>query len=229
MSNRIDRLFKEVLSEHKVLPSAEAWTKVQSGISKKNKITIVWRMAAVFVLSGALTGAWYLISNNDTTRQLTGKTEVVVPEKNTIDKSVEPTNKNNQPAIAQTTKSENRKKRNEINKVNEEQHSKKETIAMDIGVEESKVEEVVISTEPVLIAKVTKPEKPIVIEFTLPSLLKEPVVEIVQASEVESSGLKKVLETARDVKNGDSDLGIIRDARNQLFALDFKKDKTKRN
>ena len=58
---------------------------------------------------------------------------------------------------------------------------------------------------------------------------KEPIIEVAQANEAESSGLKKILETALDVKNGDSDLGIIRDAKNQLFALDFKKDKTKRN
>ena len=35
MSNRIDQLFKDSLSEHKAPPSAEAWEKIHSGLIKK--------------------------------------------------------------------------------------------------------------------------------------------------------------------------------------------------
>ena len=94
---------------------------------------------------------------------------------------------------------------------------------------QKQVEDKVMVTEQERIALSVKKEKPVVIEFTLESISKEPIIEVAQANEAESSGLKKILETALDVKNGDSDLGIIRDAKNQLFALDFKKDKTKRN
>lgn len=232
MSNRIDRLFKDALSEHNIPPSAEAWTKVQSAVSKKNKIIIVWRAAAVFVLCGVLIGTWYLLNHDEsiTPGRLTEKTEVVTPEKNSIDNPVESTHENPQPNLAQTTKSENQKKRNERPEVNKRpQNPIKETTAMQDGESAVQVEEIVISAEPTQIAQTTKQEKPIVIEFTLPSLSKEPVVEVAQTSEEESSGLKKVLETALEVKNGESDFSIIRDARNQLFALDFKKDKTKRN
>ena len=87
----------------------------------------------------------------------------------------------------------------------------------------------VIITEPILLTQTTKPEKPIVIEFTLESIKKPIVTEVAQANEVENSGLKKILEAARDVKNGESDFSIIRETKNQLFALDFRKEKTKRN
>jgi len=86
-----------------------------------------------------------------------------------------------------------------------------------------------ISTDPILIAQNAKTEKPMVIEFTLAPIVNEPVTEVTQNDSESSSGLKKILETARDVKNGEADLGIIRDTKNQLLAFDFKKDKTKRN
>jgi len=45
----------------------------------------------------------------------------------------------------------------------------------------------------------------------------------------DKSGFQKILEKARDIKNGESELGSLRDAKNELFALDFRRDKTKRN
>lgn len=66
--------------------------------------------------------------------------------------------------------------------------------------------------------------KPIVIEFSL-----DPVAPpVVTAEATEKKGLQRFLEKARDVKNGESDLGL-REATNDLLAWGFKKDKTKRN
>jgi hypothetical protein len=75
---------------------------------------------------------------------------------------------------------------------------------------------------------VTKAEKPIVIEFTLEAITTD-TQQVAQASEEKNTGLKKIFDKALELKNGESDFGSLRDAKNELFALDFRKDKTKRN
>ncbi len=229
MSNRIDQLFKNMLSEHKAAPSAEAWTKVQSGLSKKNKRIIFWRIAAVFVLFGVLISTWYFLSNDETIThpQLAKKKEIVTPPKEVIKKPVESITESVKTNITQSP--ENRKRRNEKSEIKKQiENSTSQNIAVENELQKQ-VEDKVMVTEQERIALSVKKEKPVVIEFTLESISKEPIIEVAQANEAESSGLKKIWETALDVKNGDSDLGILRDAKNQLFALDFKKDKTKRN
>jgi len=62
--------------------------------------------------------------------------------------------------------------------------------------------------------------KPIKLEFTLEDLPSEQPVATV--NEERSSGLKKVWEMAREVKNGE---GPVREMKNELFALSFKKSK----
>jgi hypothetical protein len=235
MSNRIDQLFKDSLSEHKVAPSAEAWTKVKSRLSKKNKLVIVWRIAAVFVLFGAIISTWYFLNNNEAipTTQLTEKIEIDLPQQVVIDKekAVDPAMKSTNSTIARatTTETENRKKRTLKSEIKREaQNTINHPLSLTNNELQKQVEETAVVTEPVLIAETVKPEKPIVIEFTLESISTKSTIEVAKTVE-ENSGLKKILETARDVKNGDSDLSIIRDAKNQLLALDFRKDKIKRN
>ncbi len=229
MSNRIDQLFKETLSDHKVVPSAEAWTKVQSGLSKKNKLLIAWRMAAVFALFGTLIGMWYFLDDNEmiTTPQLTEKIEVVTPKNNVIEKPIQPIKESRKPNIAQIPKSKKKKKEIPNHEIKKEiQNSITENSVTDNQELQKPAEEVTIA-EPVLVAQAERKEKPIVIEFTLKPVITETAV--AQVLEEDNSGLKKIWDAARDVKNGDSDLGILRDAKNQLFALDFRKDKSKRN
>ncbi|MEY4930929.1 MAG: hypothetical protein RI909_1653 [Bacteroidota bacterium] len=231
MSNRIDQLFKEKLSDHKVAPSAEAWMKVQSGLSKKNKLVIVWRMAAVFVLFGAFIGTWYFLNHDNTinTPQLTEKSEIITPENDVIEKPIKPLKESAKPNIAQTPKSERKKKEIQSHEIKKElQNSVAENSVTNNQELQKQAEEVTIA-EPVLVAQAEIKEKPIVIEFTLEPITKEAPVAVAQTLEEDNSGLKKIWDAARDVKNGDSDLSIIRDAKNQLFALDFRKDKSKRN
>jgi len=226
MSNRIDKLFKDKLSEHKVTPAAQAWTRVQSGLSKKNKIIIVWRMAAVIVLFGAMVGVWYLLDNDDTLKpgQLTEKNEIIAPQKDVLENQVEVT-KSTKPEMAQAVKSEKRIVNRENKK--DAQNPISENIVLNNSVLQA--EETPIISESVLLAQSVTNEKPMVIEFTLESVSPEPVVPVAQSMDDETSGLKKIFDAALDVKNGESDLGIIREAKNQLFALDFRKSKPKRN
>jgi len=228
MSNRIDKLFKDKLSEHKVTPAAQAWTRVQSGLSKKNKIIIVWRIAAVFLLFGTMIGTWFLLNNDDAIRpaQLTRKKEITSPQKDVLGNPVEVA-QSTKPKMAQTAKPEKRIVKNLNKKVS--QNAIIEPDALNNSELQKEAEGSTVLTEHQLTAQPIKKEKPIVIEFTLESVSTKPVVSVAQTSGEETSGLKKIFDAALDVKNGESDLGIIREAKNQLFALDFRKSKPKRN
>ena len=63
-------------------------------------------------------------------------------------------------------------------------------------------------------------QKPIKLEFTLEDFSSEQPVATV--NEEKSSGLKKVWDLAREVKNGD---GPVHEIKNELFALNFRKNK----
>ena len=72
-------------------------------------------------------------------------------------------------------------------------------------------------------------EKPIVIEYTLESILpQKKETPIVAEIDERKNGFQKALEFAREAKNSDSPLGEIRQAKDDLFALNFKKDKQKK-
>ena len=218
MSNRIDQLFKGLLGEYKIQPSAEAWTKVQAGLSKKNKIIFAWRLAAAFLLFGSLLGTWFYVQREPAQLSET----IIVPEVNKgIEVAIKPTMEKSLPS--QATAKRKSKKENRVAIV-EKILIAKNTFEEN-EVEQAKVYNIATIAEPTLMAK---SEKPLVIEFTLETISTEPIQEVEAATKEENSGLKKILDVARDVKNGDTDLGI-RDAKNQLFAFDFKKDKLKRN
>jgi len=217
----MDQLFKNKLGDHRLPPSQEAWDKIESGLSKKNNTVILWRAAAVFVLCGLLTGAWfYWQSAQDRTQQLATKQDDIlekVPElqEPLVEPVVKEENKNQATLIKKSSRSNREKvtstKNEEVEPVQILEETEKELIALSENV----------SMEPI-----AKAEKPIVIEFTL-----DPVpakILVTQSAEEKSKGLKKVLNKAIDLKNGEG-LGGLRDAKNELLAFDFKKDKTKRN
>src|SRR5690349_14724044 len=75
MNNKADKLFKEKLETHTLQPSAQAWEKVESHLSKKNKMVVWVRVAAAIAVLGALT---IVALNWDTNKEQ--KVEVVKKE-----------------------------------------------------------------------------------------------------------------------------------------------------
>lgn len=233
MSNRIDQLFKNKLGEHVLPPSEEAWTKVQNGLSKKNDAVIYWRAAAVFVLLGLLVSAWYLL-----TRPVEISTQQIAKTENT--------DINDKPAIIKEEKKESintNATTKESKGIDTQKLSTKGANPNNIDKKETLKEELKEPAKPssqiemaeigqaVTVAEIVV-EKPIVLEFTLPTIEESKPADVsLAASETEkSTGLMKFLETARDVKNGDAEFGnSLRDIKNELFAFEFKKDKTRRN
>ena len=97
-------------------------------------------------------------------------------------------------------------------------------------IKEPELEPPKIETLPTeIVAEVTIKEKPIVIEYTLESIVpQKKETPIVAEIDEKKKGLQKALDFARDAKNSDSPLGGIRQAKDDLFALNFKKDKQKK-
>jgi outer membrane biosynthesis protein TonB len=222
--NRIDELFKNKLANHPVAPSADAWQKVEAGLLKKNSAW-VWRLAAALVLFGLVSGAWYLWTKNTEV-----KPELVqqpVPSQKEIPAIVQP-EEQKQNLVAET-KTEILSKQNKKSTFIKSEKKKEEPEKVD-----NVKPEVTIQPEVLITENKTEPtpaRKPIVIEFTLDAMpinMTEPAVAVASVDN-DKSGLQKILEKARELKNGESELGSLRDAKNELFALDFRKDKTKRN
>lgn len=222
MSNRMDQLFKNKLGDHRLPPSQEAWTKIESGLSKKNNTVILWRAAAVFVLCGLLTGAWfYWQSAQDRTQQLATKQD------DTLEKVPELQEPLVEPVVKEENKNQATLIKKSSNSIREKVTSTKNEEVEPVQILKDTEKELIALSENVSMEPIAKAEKPIVIEFTLDPVPSTTLV--AKAPEAEkNNGFKKILDKAIDLKNGEG-LGGLRDAKNELLAFDFKKDKTKRN
>ena len=230
MSNRIDQLFKNKLHEYSLPPSEEAWTRIQSGASKKNNLVIYWRAAAVFVLMGLVVSSWYLFTSPVliSSQQISKTENTDIPERPALLKEDETESANAKTIEKQSSKTDQQK---HLAKVEKSNVVNKEDAPLTESSESTTQLEFVELETTVTIAEVPH-AKPIVIEFTLPTIVESTPTELAMAtSETEkNSVIMKFLETARDVKNGDAALGTsLRGIKNELLAFDFKKEKTRRN
>lgn len=227
MSNKIDKLFSRKLADHSRTPSAGAWSKIESGLSKKNEFIIVWRAAAVFVLLGLLTGSWFYWQSEQNERKDILATKKVVPAE-VMEEAKEATADSQKEEPVQRIASNNNQERKQTLQQEKKKITQQPRVAIVNEPEPSMAIEEPVKMETVNVTQViAKTEKPIVIEFTL-----DPVpattTAIAQATD-EKPALKKIWDKALDIKNGDAELGALRMAKNELFALDFRKDKSKRN
>lgn len=243
MENKIDQFFKDKLESHLLPPSEEAWAKVEANLSKKNN-AIVWRIAAAILITGALVSI-IIWSQQGSEKNQQVITENKSQKNNQIKEkskpqisSVEKTNEiksspSKSPMVTSLPRSvsphaENKSDRKE--KIETEMWSvKTQTTAMSVSIveknkssfaktSEDKENIKQEATQPATIAS-TK-QKPIKLEFTLEDFSPEQPVATV--TEEKSTGLKKVWELAREVKNGE---GPVHEMKNELFAFNFRKNK----
>lgn len=234
MSNRMDQLFKKKLSDYALIPSADAWSKIETGLSKKNKFVIFWRAAAAFILCGLLVGSWVYFQSKDEnqTKQLAienKKGETVIEDSSMKPKSTEnlaEKESNSQSATVKKQEVVVQKKNLNTNKPQLAIIESKP--AADINPKEKETEILEVIELKSNTTAAVKTEKPIVIEFTLDAIPSNQTA-VAKVDEIEKNQLKRIWDKALDIKNGETELGGLRLAKNELFALDFKRDKTKRN
>jgi hypothetical protein len=223
MENRIDELFKEKLENHPLPVPTEAWAKIEESLPKKNKIIFAWRLAAAFVLLGALLTTIYVYQTKETGEDIIAKGKEVEPITQPIQEqkqsvaNVEEKEKekiiSRQTAIIKKSKTENKVATEEIQPL----------VAENKPVIANEMIEPMVKPETNVSVVVAKVEKPIVLEFTL-----SPIETHVVTREEKNTGLKKFWATAKDLKNGESTFDL-QEFKENLFALNTKKDKTKNN
>ncbi len=238
MENNIDQFFKDKIEGHSLPPSQEVWRKVEANLTKKNNVA-VWRIAAAVLITGALISL-LIWSQQDSVKNKPATLAGILPKDNLIRKKNAPQNSsidkkgkvksfNNTSSIKpSTSKIQTKSNKSNQNKKEETEILTPKTQAAIIEtsnqtlavVKENNKEEKINreATQPATVAS-TK-QKPIKLEFTLDDFSSEQQVATV--NEEKNSGLKKVWNLAREVKNGD---GPVREIKNELFALNFKKNK----
>jgi len=221
MSDRIDKFFNARLADHAMAPTQNAWSKLEVNLSKKNRTVIWFRSAAALVFLGLLlsTLAWVMKERIEptpmATTNLSKEKELAIEDSNQItmikpDIKLQPTAKKKR-LVAQS------KSNDEANNV----------IITEIIPTEMKVNNT-IEAESLVVAE-SKPSKPIVLEFRLEdvslsaSSAQQTSIEVAELDP--KSGIQKAIGFALDVKNGDSPIINLRQAKENLFALNFKKDK----
>ena len=239
MENKMDSLFKKKLENNSLPPRENAWARVESGISKKNKFP-AWRIAAALLLAGALiTVGIFALQKKDTITlaQHSGSDKLNQPA------SAENNNRSNKDLNAQS-KIELKETLHTQTSSHEKHAASKSNVSHQIqnrnempssvavsGKENMKQEEIsleqYLKTDATSITQTspTPLEKPIVLEFTLEEVVADQTA--VAKTETKNSGLKKMLEAARQIKNGEGPMNQLLEKKDELFALNFKKEKQK--
>jgi hypothetical protein len=225
--NSVDKLFKSKLEDHQLAPSTKAWEKLESNLSKKNRTIIWFRMAAVLALMGMLTVAVLNWNSSDENSPLT-TTDQPVEGKEIEQKPPLPEKKNEElikPGIEQT----NKKKPipTQLMTKPTENLAASEQVT-EVVKKEELIDTSVASLKEEAIEPFAEEKKAIVLVYSLPTLpAKQTATTEVAQVEVEQTGIQKIWEAAKDVKNSDNPWGDLREVKNELLALDFKKDKNK--
>jgi len=226
MENKLDKLFRDKLEQHTVQPSANAWDKVTNSFPKKNNgVVWAWRIAAALALAGFI--GWYVFNTTTPEQQLQAGKKTTEEKQEAKIKQDEAEDKTASIRKAGLT-IPNRQSDQESMKTNTtfettapDQPEIKENIVEDKKQPDVTVAFVEEVREPTLVESVQpKKEKAMVIVYTLAPVEKKQKVETAK-----TTGIKKVIEFARDVKGGETaGLASVRDWKDNLFSLD---DQTK--
>ena len=227
MNDRIDEFFKARLTDHPMTPPPNAWSKVEANLSKKNKGIVWFRAAAALLFLGLLlaTLVWIQSSKietipmNITKVDSSHEKEAVIKESNGAEelkpdlKSKSRSNAKRQPSLVQ------------VESMPEIKNQVQQEIEQPAVVEVNNKIEV---TESIAVSQ-PKAKKPLVLEFRLEEITTREqitVTEGIEVADVDSkTGIQKAIGFALDVKNGESPILNLRQAKENLFALNFKKDK----
>lgn len=227
MNNLIDSLFKKKLEAHSIDPGSNSWSRVASNLPKKNKSIIWFRAAAVLLLAGIASVIWFYSNNQTPTSDSIAQTEKIDPAK----KEASPIQKSEPQQFITSNPPLNKKQRDEpiiIKKV-------KPTVddpSIPIDIQNESMTEVTLTETPEelqpeeFVAAVTKP---IVIVYELKNINKKTPAQFEEdAIPEKKNGLRKVLDVANDMRTSENPFSELRQAKEEIFAFNFKKE-TKNN
>jgi hypothetical protein len=225
MSNKVDKLFKDKLEGHSLQPSAQAWEKVEAHLVKKNKIGLMLRAAAAIAVIGVVSFVGLNWNDGKEMTKEIAKQEPVGEGKQ--EEGAKGVRSQESPG---TVKKQTKKPKTQPVPEQPRQQPVEQPIeqSLDHPIEQIAAVEDSPTQQPSHLAT-RQPEKGITLTYSLPPVkneVTEPAIAAVK-SEEKRTGLERVLAIAREVKNGDP-LGELREAKDDIFAFDFRKDKTKK-
>lgn len=231
MNNQLDNLFKNKLEGHTIEPAPKAWSRVASGLTKKNNTILWFRAAAALMITCLAFTLWFYTNKNSTSPSTLAQTKKVsaVPEKELAKQG------NEQIATIEISTVQKNEKKPTIKNRNQEvikahvQQKKTEKVIEQMPITEVASNEIGIMEKPFTERPTVDPVKPaIVIVYELKAVERIPRLDLDQLPE-RKTGLKKVLEVANDVRTGEGPLGGLRQAKDEILAFNFRKDDKKNN
>lgn len=234
MENQTDKFFKEKLENHAMVPSANAWEKVENNLEKKSKPIIWWRAVAAILLIGALLGLsyWWTGEESGIPQLAEQKKADSKPETKTIEQTQTPeidaTKKSPeiikkqlqqsiQKPLAKSTPTEITGKKMAVVQANENSAKNKDDVAAETNIVPMASEQAIETTTAIASTPAPTKEKPIVLEFKL-----EPVTTEMVAAKQEKKGIKTIL---TDLKNGETNINF-HTLKENLLAFNSRKPKT---
>ncbi len=230
MNNLLDQLFRSKLEDHATPAPAAAWSRIEKQLAKKNNTPWLVRIAASILLVSVIGGSWLMNSRTADTKlqsaaPLAQKAETIKPS-DAKPVAIEPAHqKENKKASKSATREnlvpDNRPSK-EVPAVQNEVHQPIEPVVSDDV--DPMISPVESQTTASHVASTTVTErKPIVLEYRLEEV--KPAA-IAGNDSKEKTTLSRVIDFARDAKNGDARFGELRQAKDELFAFNFKKEKS---
>lgn len=236
MNDRIDKFFASKLGEHTIEPGDKAWSRIAANLPKKNNTILWFRAAAGIAIAGLAFMLWFNSSSdqliNENVAQQSEEIQPVDEKASKQDELLAAEAENNSVNLdpkPATIKKEYAQATNQLKKKAE----KTETMPFteDPVVEIAQVEQPSANVTEQLdeidltaAVAVEESSKPIVIVFELKEITKKENPYELDLSPQKKSGIKKVLEIANDVRTGGSPIGGLRQAKEDIFAFNFKKE-----
>lgn len=250
MNNRIDKLFESKLSQYAIEPDANAWSRVAANLPKKNNRIILFRAAAGIAIACLALILWLYRGTDNAidnelaqgTRDINQKNEKVTNEEalkkdETLNSNKEHNAIKSQQQLPLIVTQINTKKKRVDKKTEPNEPDTKVEIKLEeqttklaqIDLTQIKIEQIeTLEFTPTTITQ-SEANKPIVIVFELPEVIKKKDPLDLDLTPQKKSGIKRVLELANDVRTGESPIAGLRQAKEEIFALNFKKEDKNNN
>jgi hypothetical protein len=246
-----DKLFKERFSDYERQAPASAWERIESNLDRPNYKGLWMKVAAGLALLAIAAIAWYATSHESlqNNEDLTKKEVSTQPEKETqypvVDQQTNsPTETQSlsfeeTPALAERSSKESKRIRNEssiksLNKNPEESNERPTDIEMqDLMVEPLALNPEIVNNEnSSAITVVQSNTNSHVIIYTAEEVnerfLKKNS-DNATSDEKKPSGIQRLITIAADLKNTEGGFGELREKKNEILALNFKKNNEVKN
>lgn len=244
MNQQPDKIFREKLEHYQRNAPAPAWDRIEAGLDKKERSVWPWLRAAAAILLLAL-GAWifwpshnaldqtkHTAEQKNTTNPKTNPTPKETPVEQQSTKGLVPTEqKSHQQGVAKNKRETPLNKREEKRSLPTAPHTNMEKIQTAkndhaVGplptVEQS---ETTSSSQALVNAEEAQNIKLVYTASASEKYLKKTVSDEATSNEKKTSRLQRLLDKAEDLTTNQDPIGDLRQAKNEILALNFRSEK----